>query len=198
MISGVRGTIAAKAGDRIVLATTGGVSYEIAVPLGVLERLPPEGTEVALETVPVVREDGWALYGFDDASERLIFQRLLGATGVGPRLALALVSTLGGVRVARSITDGDLAALCTVPGVGKKTAERIVIELKDRLKDVQPDGGGGPGTSAPGEQAVQALTNLGYNAGDADRAVRRVLAEAAGASPVDLIRQALQLLTTTK
>ncbi|MBI2402077.1 MAG: hypothetical protein HYV20_04960 [Gemmatimonadetes bacterium] len=98
MISAVRGTLISKTGDRVVLETTGGVSYELAVPLGVLERLPVEGRAVELKTVLVVREDGWALYGFDQELERTVFQRLLGASGIGPRLALALVSTLGGPR----------------------------------------------------------------------------------------------------
>jgi Holliday junction DNA helicase RuvA len=122
---------------------------------------------------------------------------LLGATGVGPRLALALVSTLGGARVVRSVKEGDLAALCTVPGVGKKTAERIVLELKDRLGDVVVPGARAV-ASVPAEQAVQALVNLGYAANDADRAVRRVVADAGPGDPVDLIRSALQLLTKRK
>ncbi|NIM49426.1 MAG: Holliday junction branch migration protein RuvA [Gemmatimonadales bacterium] len=194
MIFGVRGTIISKTGDRVIVATAGGVSYEIAVPFGVLENLPPEGTDVALTTVLVVREDGWALYGFDQEHERDVFQRLLGATGVGPRLALALVSTLGGARVVRSIKERDLAALCTVPGIGKKTAERMVLELKDRLGDIVVPGVKAA-ASAPAEQAVQALVNLGYSPTEADRAVRTVLSRDEPTEPVDLIRGALQLLT---
>lgn len=184
-----------KTGDRVVVATEGGVWYEIAVPIGVLEKLPGAGAQVALRTVLVVREDGWALYGFDEEHERDVFQRLLGATGVGPRLALALVSALGGSRVVRSVRDGDIAALCTVPGVGKKTAERIVLELKDRLRDIAVPGGATAAFSAPGEQAVQALVNLGYPAADAERAVRAVISEGGAGEAVDLIRGALQLLT---
>lgn len=193
MIAGIEGTLLTKTGDRVVLATSGGVSYELAVPLGVLERLPGEGQTVQLHTVPVVREDGWALFGFDDLLERTIFQRLLGATGVGPRLALALVSTLGGARVAKVIKQGDLAALCTVPGVGKKTAERIVLELKDKLRDIGTEDAQDVILGA--EQAVQALTNLGYAAAEADRAVRAALSRDGSREPVDLIRGALQLLT---
>ena len=136
MISAVRGTLVSRTGDRVVVETAGGVSYEIAVPLGVLERLAPEGRAVELQTVLVVREDGWALYGFDGELERTIFQRLLGASGVGPRLALALVSTLGGTRVVSAVREGDIAALCAVPGVGRKTADRLVLELKDRVQDM--------------------------------------------------------------
>lgn len=198
MIAGISGTLHFKTGDRVVIATDGGVWYEIAVPIGVLEKLPDPGARVALQTVLVVREDGWALYGFDEAHERDVFQRLLGATGVGPRLALALMSALGGGRVVRSVREGDIAALCTVPGVGKKTAERIVLELKDRLRDIAVPGHAAVGETAPGEQAVQALANLGYPAADAERAVRAVVSEGGGSETVDLIRGALRLLTTIR
>ncbi len=194
MISAIRGTLISKTGDRVVLETTGGVSYEIAVPLGVLERMPAEGRTVDLRTVLVVREDGWALYGFDQELERTVFQRLLLASGIGPRLALALVSTLGGSRVAAAVRDADLATLCSVPGIGKKTAERVVLELKDRLRDMAASE---PTTvrSVPAEQAVQALTNLGYGPGDADRAVRAVVSQDGAGEPAELIRRALQRLT---
>ncbi len=193
MIAGVRGTLRSRTGDRVVVATASGVSYELAVPLGVLERLPRDGAEVDLQTVLVVREDGWALYGFDRDFERTVFQRLLGATGVGPRLALAVLSSLGGARVVAAVRGADLAALCTVPGIGKKTAERLVLELKDRLSDLTAPGEA-PVRSPAADQAVQALVNLGYGAADADRAVRSALADHGTAAPAELIRVALQLL----
>jgi len=193
MITGVRGTLTARLGDKVVVETASGVSYELAVPLGVLERLPAEGAAVDLRTVLVVREDGWALYGFDRDYEHGVFQRLLGTSGVGPRLALALLSSLGGPRVVSALKGGDLAALCTVPGVGKKTAERMVLELKDRLGDLTPPGET-PARAPAADQAVQALVNLGYGAADADRAVRAALAERGAAAAAELIRQALQTL----
>lgn len=194
MIAGVRGILTERAGDSVVVDTPAGVRYELAVPLGVMERLPPDGAEVDLSTVLVVREDGWALYGFDRDHERAVFQRLLGTTGVGPRLALAMVSALGGRRVVNALKSGDLAALSTVPGVGKKTAERMVLELKDKLGDLTAPGE--TPTRAPvADQAVQALTNLGYNAAEADRAVRAVLAEVTSPEPADVIRRALTVLT---
>jgi len=196
MIAAVHGSLVSKSIDRVVIATSGGVSYEIAVPLGVMERLPSEGMEVELNTVPIVREDGWSLYGFDQADERRVFQRLLAVNGVGPRLALAIVSTLG-TRVTKVIKESDIAALCTVPGVGRKTAERISLELKDKLGDIgyRDDA---PAIAPPAEQAVQALVNLGYGSSDADRAVRSVLTQESSSEPVDLIRGALQLLTKAK
>lgn len=196
MIAGLSGRLVSKSGDEVVVATSAGVSYRVSVPLGVLERLPREGADVSLETVLVVREDEWALFGFDTDLERDIFERLLSASGVGPRLALALVSTLGGARVARALKEGDLAALCTVPGVGKKKAERMVLELKDRLEDVAVAGPAAP--SAPAEQAVQALVNLGYAQADADRAVRQYLSHNGMAEPAEVIRGALQLLTRSR
>jgi len=194
VIAGIQGTLTARLGDRVIVATASGVSYDLAVPLGVLERLPAEGASVDLRTVLVVREDGWSLYGFDRDYERGVFQRLLGASGVGPRLALALLSALGGARVVSALRGGDLAALCTVPGIGKKTAERLVLELKDRLGDLTPPGET-PARAPAADQAVQALINLGYGAADADRAVRGVLAERGSAAVAEVIRQALQILS---
>ena len=197
MIAAVKGTLADKSGDRVVIATPGGVSYEIAVPLGVLERLPAVGKAAELRTTLVVREDAWSLYGFDEPDERALFERLLRVNGVGPRLALAIVSSLGGRRAVRVLKEGDIAALCTVPGVGKKTAARISLELKDKLRDL----GASDATKAafvPAEQAVQALVNLGYSSADAERAVRTVLSEGGGDEPANLIRAALQLMVKRK
>jgi Holliday junction DNA helicase RuvA len=194
LIAGVRGTLTSRTGDRVVVASASGVSYELAVPLGVLERLPRDGAEVDFKTVLVVREDAWSLYGFDREHERQVFQRLLTASGVGPRLALALLSTLGSGKVVTALTGADVAVLCTVPGIGKKTAERIVLELKDRLGDLTPPGE--PPARAPAaEQAVQALVNLGYGPADADRSVRAAVAADGAAQTAELIRRALQHLT---
>ena len=193
MIAAIKGTLADKSGDRVVIATPGGVSYQIAVPLGVLERLPAEGALVELRTALVVRDDGWSLYGFDEPDERALFERLLGVNGVGPRLALAIVSTLGGPRAVKVLKEGDIAALCTVPGVGKKTAQRISLELKDKLRDL----GASEitkGAIVPAEQAVQALVNLGYASAEAERAVRTVLSADGSDEPANLIRGALQLM----
>ncbi len=198
MIAAVRGTLTGRMAERVTVATPGGVSYEVSVPISVLERLPADGNAVELRTVLVIREDTWALYGFDAQYDRSVFQRLLTATGVGPKLALALVSTLGASRVVRSLRDGDLGTLCTVPGVGKKTAERMVVELKDKLAALGAPGTAQPTHSPVAEQAVQALTNLGFAPAEADRAVRAALSLAGSGSVAELIRGALQMLTKSK
>ena len=198
MIAGVRGVLSAKTGERVTIATPGGVSYELAVPLGVLERLPAEGATVELRTVLVVREDGWLLFGFDADYDRSVFQRLLNATGVGPRIALALVSTLGATRVVRALKEGEFATLCTVPGIGKKTAERMVLELKDKFGDLAAPGAPAPSISPVAEQAVQALVNLGFSAAEADRAVRLAVSADGTSGTPELIRTALQMLTRTR
>ncbi|HTK55580.1 MAG TPA: Holliday junction branch migration protein RuvA, partial [Gemmatimonadales bacterium] len=108
MISTILGVLADRSSETVVVETSGGVGYAITVPLGVHERLPPAGKSVRLFTELVVKEDGWALYGFDDPAERTIFQRLLGASGVGPKLALAILSHLGPARTVRSLQAKDV------------------------------------------------------------------------------------------
>ena len=193
MIAAISGLISAREGDTVVVQTQGGVGYAITLPLGVHERLPPVGERVSLFTELVVREDGWALYGFDDPFERTVFQRLLSASGVGPKLALAVLSALGPARAARSIRDRDLAALASVSGIGKKKAERIVLELQDRFKELA-DTAPSTGPAPAGSAAVAALTALGYSAAHAEAAVRAELAAGAPEETAQLVRRALQRL----
>jgi Holliday junction DNA helicase RuvA len=197
MIAIVSGTLARRDGDTIVVQTPGGTGYEITVPLGVFERLPGPGQPVALHTELVVREDGWTLYGFDSTTERLVFQRLLGASGFGPRLALALLSALGPDRTVRSVQERNLAALATVPGIGRKKAERLVLELQDRFADiaVPPAPGAVP---SRGDEAVKALTALGYTPAQADEAVRTALEAGSAEDTAGVLRRALQTLTAGK
>ena len=191
MIASIAGILVEKEGDTIVVQTDGGVGYEITVPLGVFERLPGTGSRVRLHTELVVREDGWFLFGFDDGAERRIFQRLLGASGFGPRLALALLSTLGPDRTVKSIKGKDIAALATVSGIGKKKAERLILELNDKFGDVEVEPS--KAVPRPAEEAVKALAALGYAPAVAEDAVRQVLGE--GVEDGDtalLVRRALQ------
>lgn len=200
MIARVHGTLVAHAIDRIEVLTAGGIAYEILVPLAVLERLPRSGGEIALHTALVVRDDAWLLYGFATAEERRLFQRLMGTTGVGPALAMNLLSTLTAERLVRAVREGDLATLTQVPRVGKKLAERLVLELRDKLEGGDLPAGpvsatGNASGGGPGADAVRALVALGYGASDAERAVRRALEGApAGESPADLIRRSLAAL----
>lgn len=197
MIARLDGTLAAHGLDRIELRTGGGVTYEVMVPLSVLEGLPKVGGDLALHTAMVVREDAWTLYGFSSADERKLFQRLMGTTGVGPALAMNLLSTLTGERLVRAVREGDLATLTQVPRVGKKLAERLVLELRDKLDgaDVPTSGGKSVSSAGPSADAVRALVALGYQAADAERAVRSALDGAPkGETTADLIRRALAAL----
>lgn len=194
MIALLSGTLRELHGDTALIETPGGVGYAVTVPLGVLERLPAPGAAVRLYTELVVREDSWALYGFDRAGERTVFQRLLSASGVGPKLALAVLSTLGPERAARSIKDRDIAALATVPGIGRKKAEKLVVELADRFEAVTAEL---PATPGPGGEAVLALLRLGYAAPQAEDAVRRAIQEGQ-TETAKVIRHALQTLSARR
>jgi Holliday junction DNA helicase RuvA len=196
MITSVSGTLAEREGEAVVIHTDGGLGYEVTVPLGVFERLPARGARCALFTELVVREDAWTLYGFDTTGERTIFQRLLGATGLGPRLALAILSTLGLERTVRSIQGKDVAALSTVSGIGKKRAEKLIVELSDRFADIPL----APAVRAgrPADEAARALVTLGYGSAAADDAVRFVLTQGQTEDVAALVRQALQYLTTQR
>jgi holliday junction DNA helicase RuvA len=196
VIASVSGVLAERAGDTIVILTDGGVGYAVTVPSGVLERLPPPGARVSLHTELVVKEDGWSLFGFDRPVERTVFQRLLGASGFGPKLALAMLSALGPERTVRSVLARDLTTLSTVSGVGRKKAERLVLELQDKFGDVVVE----PLVvrSAGADEAVQALMGLGYGPGAADDAVRAVLADGPAQETSHLIRRALQQLAAAR
>lgn len=192
MIALISGTLRERDGDTVLIETAGGVGYSVTVPLGVVERLPGNGSPIRLHTELVVREDSWALYGFDRPAERGVFQRLLTASGFGPRLALALLSTLGAERTVRSIRQRDIAALSTVSGIGKKKAERLVLELRERFEELGVELP--PAASGPGEEALAALTRLGYAPAQAEGAVRDALAADGASDTAQLIRQALQRL----
>jgi Holliday junction DNA helicase RuvA len=194
MIAHVRGRLAAKFADRVVVATPGGVGYEVVVPLGVMERLPAAGTEITLATELVVREDGWALYGFLEESERRFFHRLTSVSGVGPKIGIALLSALGVERGARALREKNIALLSSVNGIGKKTAERLALELGEKVEDFTD----APPVAVPAgaEAALKALEGLGYGTDEADRAVRQVLAGNGNDETEALVRRALQILTT--
>lgn len=205
MIAQVAGRLVAKRADRVMIETAGGVGYEIVVPLGVMEQLPTVGASVNLATELVVRDDGWSLYGFHDDAERRFFQRVIGVSGVGPKIAIALMSALGLERGVRAVRERNIALLASVSGIGKKTAERLALELADKLGEFQDAAaatgvpgagrGGGEGAEGGAEAALRALERLGYGTAEADRALRQALAADDGGDAETLVRRALQLLT---
>ena len=195
MIAHVAGTLLAKELDRVEIMTEGGVGYELLVPLSVYETLPKVGETVRLHTYLVVKEDGWLLFGFSSGFERQVFRRVLDAKGVGPALALGLLSTLSADRLVRAIREKDIVTLQSVPRVGRKKAEQLVLDLADKLDDVRAAAPGGVGrleAGAAAEDATRALVSLGYSTGDAERAVRAALDDGGkGMNAPELIRRAL-------
>jgi len=194
MISRLKGILVSRDPDAVEIETAGGVVYEVEVPLTVLQRLPVPGSAVELRTVQVVTDSSVALYGFIEEVERTLFQRLLTASGVGGKLALAMMSAYRADRLARALVEKDLAALQQVSGVGRKKAEKLVLELSDKVADLAasaPGPRGAPG-GAGAQEAVKALVALGYSFADADQAVRQALEDgASGATAEEVIRRAL-------
>lgn len=177
MLTLLTGTLVTKDLDRVEVMTSGGVGYELAVPLGTYETLPRAGEKVTLHTHLVVREDEWQLYGFGTAFDRRVFRKLLGATGVGPALALGMLSALTADRVVRAIRDRDVVTLQLVPRVGRKKAEQMILDLAEKLNDLASGEGDGAARpeGAAADDAIRALVSLGYGAPDAEKAVRRAL-----------------------
>jgi holliday junction DNA helicase RuvA len=194
VISQISGTLALKELDRVEVHTPGGVGYELLIPLGVYESLPKAGEPVALHTHLVVKEDGWQLFGFGSAYERRVFQRVLAAKGVGPALALGMLSTLTAERLVRAIREKDIPTLQSVPRVGRKKAEQLILDLADKLDELQTSGiAAGPRPEgAAAEDAVRALVSLGYSTVEAEKGVRAALdANGRGLAAPELIRKAL-------
>ena len=190
MITRIAGKLLTRELDRVEVMTAGGVAYEISIPRTAYEKLPTVGGEVELRTHQVVRDDGIFLFGFLDEPERMVFTRLITASGVGPRLALSLLSALPPARLIRAIRERDLATLSSVSGVGKRTAERLALDLATKMDDVPIVVEARP--SGPGiEEALKALTVLGYAPADAERAVREASKENGQMGAQELIKAAL-------
>ena len=193
MIAHVAGRVVAKELDRVEILTKGGVGYELSIPLSVYESLPKLGEDAALHTHLVVKEDGWQLFGFTSAFERRVFQKVLAAKGVGPALAIGMLSTLTTERLVRAIREKDLATLQGVPRVGRKKAEQLILDLADKLDELQtdPTPGARP-EGATADDAIRALVSLGYTTADAERAVKGAI-DAGGRklSATELIRASL-------
>ena len=194
MISRINGTLESKDLDRVEIVTSGGVGYTLQIPLSVYETLPKTGEPVSLFTSLIVKEDGWQLFGFASQSERRVFDLVRTANGVGPALALSLLSSLTAARLVRAIVEKDTVTLQSVPRVGKKKAEQMILDLATKMRDVDVSvssvGASAPGAAA--EDAVRALVSLGYSLQDADRAVRGALdAAISPLAATELIRNAL-------
>ena len=193
MISHVFGRLTTKELDHVEIMTEGGVGYELSIPLSAYEGLPKVGETATLHTHLVVREDGWQLFGFTTPYERRVFRRVLDAKGVGPSLALGMLSALSAERLVRAIREKDIVTLQSVPRVGRKKAEQLVLDLADKLDELGGEPTGGPRPEGAGaEDAVRALVSLGYTLADADKAVRAALdANGRAQSATELIRNAL-------
>ncbi len=181
MIARLEGVLRARDLQSVVL-DVGGIGYEVEVPLSTLASLPETGARVVLFTHLVVREDAHVLFGFLRSRDRDLFRRLILVNGIGARLALAMLSTMAADDLAGHITAGDVAALTRVPGIGRRTAERVVLELGERLTELGFGTAGDTGTPAAGpgieHEAAAALQALGYRAADAERMLASVRGQA--------------------
>lgn len=195
MISRIRGTLASVRPDRVELTTAAGVTYELQISSTVLGSLGEPGDEVELHTALVARQDSLELFGFASGSDREVFLRLQGASGVGPHLALAILGTLSASRVVAAIRSRDHAALQLVSGIGRKKAERISLDLADRLDDLSFDVGT-DGDTAGATGALGALRALGYSAPESQDALAAARRDLAGepSGTEELVRVALRHL----
>jgi holliday junction DNA helicase RuvA len=200
MIGRIRGILVHKQAP-LILVEVGGVGYELQVPMTTLFRLPGLGAEVALVTHFVVREDAQSLYGFIEEGDRSLFRELIKVSGVGPKLALTILSGMDAQSFTRCVQRGDISALIALPGVGKKTAERLLVEMRDKLKDwlirvenAQGQAGGAPPLAPLTDivaDAEGALITLGYKPQEASRMVAAVNDDGVADSE-ELIRRALK------
>lgn len=184
MISFLQGVIAEKHGGRVVISV-GGVGYDLQVPASTAGKLPPVGRNARVHTRMVVRDDAMILYGFASTDERELFDLLVTVTGVGPKVALSFLSVLSSDALRRAVSSGDIAALTVVPGVGKKVAQRVVLDLKDRL------GGDVVIVEGPMADVREALLTLGLSPQEASEAMTG-LTPNGDRSVQDLLREALQ------
>ena len=199
MIAFLRGTLLEKHPNQIIVET-GGVGYDVLIPVSTFSALPDAGSEVRLRIHTHVREDALSLFGFVTQEEKTIFERLISVSGIGPKLAVTVLSGLATAALISAIRNSDVAQLVRIPGVGKKTAERIVLELKDKLEGIGPAGAPGAiekpaaSLSAIEFDVLSALINLGCNRASADAAVRKAKTAGVGDDFEPLFRKALELV----
>jgi Holliday junction DNA helicase RuvA len=205
VIAYLRGKVLAQRPGRLVV-DVGGVGYEVFAPVPTTLALKPDD-DVSLHVHTLVREDALQLFGFADADELALFELVTGVTGVGPRLALALISEVPLPELVRAIREANVARLTRVTGIGRKTADRLCLELKDKVVGLAPAAAAkaaeagaaeaAPASAGPLDDAVSALVNLGYSRARAEAAVRSAAADGDGASLEDLVRRGLASLART-
>ena len=194
VIAHIRGVLLTKAPNQAVVECSG-VGYDVAISVATYTALPGEGAETRLHVHTHVREDQIALFGFAELTEKRLFEKLLTISGIGPKLAITVLSGIDAGRLVAAIRGADHASLTRIPGIGKKTAERVVLELKDKLDDLAVAGQTGGGSSAQlgsaGEDVLSALVNLGYPRPVAQKAVETALAKGSGEGFEELFRSAM-------
>ena len=191
MIAHLRGRLLVKHPNQAIVET-GGVGYDLTISVPTFSELPPAGSEVALHVHTHVREDAIALYGFLRAAEKQLFEKLISVSGIGPKLAITILSGMPADEIVNAIRGNDLAKLTRVPGIGKKTAERMVLELRDKLpKEAFGEVVTAPTITAVEEDVLSALVNLGYQRPAAERALASVAKNGRGGSFEVLFRETL-------
>jgi Holliday junction DNA helicase RuvA len=203
MIAALHGKLLEKDANSVVI-DVGGVGYEVTIPLSTFYLLGDIGTDVDLRIHTYVREDALQLFGFSSASDRSLFLRLIAVSGIGPKLAVSMLSAMGSEEIVTAISTDNLAALTSIPGIGKKTAERMVIELRDKIADLASaasaaaagaNGGASAAESAEAlDDALSALVNLGYQQKAADKALKKAVQEGTELSVQKLLKRGLQIL----
>lgn len=194
MIGRLVGRLASKATDHVIL-DVGGVGYLVQIPLSTFYELPEAESPASLWIHTYVREDALALYGFLTELERSLFLMLIGVAGIGPRVALTVLSGMPPADLIEALRSADVKRLMAVPGVGKKTAERMVLELAEKANRLGVDPSAGKPRAVATEDVVSALVNLGYRHGDAERAVETIGRSGAPADFSDYLKLALKRLT---
>ena len=194
MIAHLRGRVLRKSPQELVVDVAG-VGYRVFIPVSTFYRVGEEGDEISLRIHTHVREDTLALFGFLSGAEQDVFERLIAVAGVGPKLAIGILSGIDVLDLVGALRSNDLVRLTRIPGVGKKTAERLVLELKDKMPAIAAMGAEAPAPAAastPKDDLVSALANLGYSRPEVERAVDRALLEQSDGRFEDLLKSALQ------
>ena len=192
MIAHLRGKVVSKHPNQVIVEA-GGVGYDVNITIPTFSALPAAGSEVTLHIHTHVREDALALYGFLRAEEKRLFERLISVSGIGPKLAVTILSGMAADAMVAAIRDNDIARLTRIPGIGKKTAERMVLELRDKLEGLAA-APAAPQASPLEEDVISALVNLGYQRPAAERALERAAGNGKGESFEKLFREALAVL----